>query len=334
MGMNRRKMIVLLLPCFVAAAFALNLLLGPSSVSVSEIISAALKGETTGRAGIILMHIRLPRALGALIAGACLAVSGSILQSVLGSPLASPGVIGVNSGAGLFSLAAMTLFPRAVSAVPYCAFAGAMLTALTVYLISVLTGASRTTLILSGVAISTLLSGAMDGLCVFFPDASSNRTAFSIGGFDGVTMAKISQTVPLVLIGLVLAFLLSRQLTILSMGDETAQGLGVRASKYRLIFLTIAALLSACSVSIAGIIGFVGLIGPHIARILTKGNEKLRIMTSALCGSLLCLVCDLGARLVFAPFELPVGVVMSFIGVPFFLFLLLNQKRRNGRDNA
>ncbi|MDO5298036.1 MAG: iron ABC transporter permease [Clostridia bacterium] len=313
---------------------ALSLLLGASAVTPGELLRAVLAGDFSSRAGVILLHIRLPRLLGALVTGVCLAAAGHILQSVLNNPLASPSIIGINSGAGLFALLAMVLLPQSSCAVPAAAFAGALITALAVYAVSVLAGASKSTLILSGVAISALLSALMDAIVTFCPDAAVSRSSFSIGGFESITLPRIAAVFPFAAAGLLIAVLFSMEMSILSMGDDAARGVGVRTALFRLLFLSAAALLSASAVSLSGLVGFVGLIAPHIARLLAPGDTRLRLPLCALCGALLCVVCDLAARLLFAPYELPVGILLSLLGVPFFLSLLFRQKRRNRHDCA
>lgn len=330
----RRKALFPLLLLLLLPACASSLLLGASGLSARELAGALLARDTASRAYLILVHIRLPRLLGALVSGGCLAASGCILQSVLSNPLASPSVIGVNSGAGLAALLAMLLAPRSFAAVPPAAFAGALGAALLVFAISTLAGASRGTLILSGVAVSTLLSALMDALVVFFPDAAVNRSSFAIGGFEAVTLERLSAVAPMAALGLGLSLLLTPELSILSMGEEPARAVGLRAGLFRLVFLALAALLAACAVSLCGLVSFVGLIAPHTARLLCPRDPRARLPAAALIGALLCTGCDLAARLLFAPYELPVGVLLSLMGVPFFLVLLLSQKRRNRHDLA
>lgn len=332
--MQRGRAAVLLLALSLLVICPLSLTLGASGILPAQMLSALCRMDASSAAFRILVHIRLPRLLGALLTGACLACAGHVLQSVLQNPLASPGIIGVNSGAGLFALIAMAALPGSASAVPVCAFLGALLTALAVYAISALAGASKSTLILSGVAISSLLSALMDAIVTFYPDAAVSRSSFAIGGFESVTLARIGAVCPLAAMGLAGAALLGLELSILSMGDEAARGVGVDTRVFRLLLIACAALLSACAVSLAGLLGFVGLIAPHAARMMAPESPRLRLLLCALCGAALCALCDLAARLIFAPFELPVGILLSMLGVPFFLWLLFAQKRRNRHDCA
>jgi len=276
-------MVILLLPL---AFFSLSL--GASFMPLEELWRAVFQGENESPAYVILLHIRLPRFLGAFLCGVCLAGAGFILQKILNNPLAAPSVIGVNSGAGLAALCAMLFFPGSQGAVPAGAFVGALLSALLVYLISTVAGSSKASIILSGVALSALLGACMDALVTFFPDAALSRSAFSIGGFEKLSLNQIGATLPFMGAGLILPFFFFRELSILSMGDESARSVGLKPGLYRLIFLGAAALLSASAVSLGGLIGFVGLMAPHMARLLLPRHPSFHLPLSLLCGGLLC----------------------------------------------
>lgn len=303
----------------------LSLGLGASFLPLQALLSA----DKASPAYAILFHIRLPRLLGALMTGAALSGAGAVLQKILNNPLAAPSVIGVNSGAGLFSLCAALFFPGIPFLGPACAFAGALLSALLVYFISSFAGSSKTSIILSGVALSALLGACMDALVTFFPEAAFSRSLFSIGGFENLSLSQLSGVLPFWVLGLVLPFVFSRELSMLSLGDEISGSMGLRTGLFRLIFLGAAALLSASAVSLGGLIGFVGLIGPHLARLLLPRHPAFHFPLSLLLGALLCALCDLGARVIFAPYELPVGILLAFLGAPFFLSLLFSKKRRD-----
>jgi iron complex transport system permease protein len=315
-------------------ACAGSLVLGASSVSAGEALRALTGAEVTEKALRIVRYVRLPRLLAAVLAGTSLSLAGLLLQETLMNPLASPGVIGVNAGAGLCALVVMAFFPSGARAVPFAAFFGALAASLAVYFLARRTGASKSSIVLAGVAISSLLAAGMDAIVSVLPDAAGSRSAFAIGGFGRVTMDQLGFALPLCLAGIFAALFFRRELSILSLGDEVARGLGVRVGAYRLVFLTAAALLAGGAVSFSGLLGFVGLIVPHAARALTKGQEESLMPVSLVLGALFCVVCDLAARTIFAPYELPVGVVLSFIGAPFFLSLLLRRKRSNRHDEA
>ena len=315
-----------------AGACLVSLSVGASGLSPGQSLAALLGwgGDTARR---IVLYVRLPRLLAALLAGSALALSGVLLQRVLLNPLAAPSVIGVNAGAGLFALAAMAFFPAQPGLVPLAAFSGALAAALGVYALAQITGASRSAILLAGVAVSNLLGAVMDAIVTLVPDAAVARSAFSIGGFESVTLGHLAFALPLCLTGALLAALLRRESGILALGEETARGLGVRVGAVRLALIAAAALLAGGAVSFAGLLGFVGLITPHAARAMVGGEEGIMPL-SMLLGALLATLCDLAARTLFAPYELPVGVVLAFLGAPFFLYLLFRGKRSNRHDGA
>lgn len=280
----------------------------------------------------IVLFVRLPRVLAAMLAGSALAVSGCLLQTVLDNVIASPGIIGVNAGSGLLALVAAICLPHVWYASPLFAFAGALLTSLLVFGIGWRTGASRLTVILAGVAVSSLVTACSDTLLTLFPNAQISRTAFLIGGLAGVSLTTVRAAAVPALLGLGLALVFSHDLNVLALGDEAAAGLGMKVVRTRLLYLTIAALLAASAVSLAGLLGFVGLIVPHLARFLFGHDNRLLVPASALIGAALLLACDLLARSLFAPFELPVGIVLAFLGAPFFIWLLLHRKRGRLHD--
>ena len=325
---RNRTVLILLLFALVLVSLA-GCCFGASSVSPQEILKATFSGDLSGTAGRILLYVRLPRLMAAILAGSALSAAGLLLQSVLRNPLASPSVIGINAGAGLGALICGVFFPAAAGFIPLAAFLGACAAAFSVYLLARLTGASRSTVILAGVAVNSILGACMDAIVTIVPDAVSNRSAFAIGGFEYATLTRLGFAAPLIGLALLAALLLGRELNLMVLGDEVAAGLGLRVERFRALFLIAAAMLSGAAVSFAGLIGFVGLIAPHMARILCKDDPRLRIPVTIIFGALLCVVCDLIARTAFAPYELPVGIVLSFLGAPFFLALLMGRKRRS-----
>lgn len=321
--MTRGKRALLLLLLLLAVSVGLSLCLGSGGIS----LRAAFSGGTVEMR--ILRYVRLPRMLAAVLAGAALGVAGLLLQTALGNPLAAPSVLGVNAGAGLAVLCCTVLVGSASVWISLSAFLGAGLAVFGVYLLASLTGASKNTIVLAGVAVSGMLSACMDAIVTFVPDAVSNRSSFSIGGFSGVNLTQLEMALPLILVGLLTALLMQREMEVLSLGDEVAHALGMQVGRTRCLLLAAAAMLSGAAVSFSGLLGFVGLIVPHIARLICREETRLRVPVCALLGAVLCLLCDLGARLLFAPYELPVGIVLSFLGTPFFLYLLLTQKKRS-----
>lgn len=305
----------------------LSISMGSSKISLSEIISAVRQGDNTLKNYRIIMFVRIPRTLAALLAGCALSLSGAILQSVLNNSLASPSIIGVNSGAGLFTILIAAFFPASLYLTTVAAFMGAILTVLLVYFIALKTGASRMSVVLSGIAVSSFLGAITDTVLTLKPETVLSRLAFMIGGFSGITIEKIAGASLFIILAFIIALILSYDMNILVLGDESAQSLGLNVSRTRFLFLILAAILAGSAVSFAGLIGFVGLIIPHVSRSLVGFDNRILLPVSALLGSIFTLVCDLLARLLFAPFEIPVGIIMSFLGGPFFIYLLIKGKR-------
>ena len=309
----------------------LSMCLGAVALTPGEVVSALLGGGRDTAAQIV-RYARLPRTCACLLAGAALAVSGAVIQTVLNNPLASPGIIGVNSSAGLAVALACAAFPWAQGFTPFIAFAGALTGALLVLALAQGARAARTTVVLAGVAVSNLFSAGIDAVITLVPDALNGVTDFRVGGFSGVTMARLAPAAGVIAVSLTAALSLSRQMDILSLGGDTARSLGLSVRPVRLALLALAAALAGAAVSFVGLLGFVGLIAPHIARRLAGEDSSARLLlAAALGGAALLTLCDVLARTLFAPYELPVGVVLSLLGGPFFLWLLVRQRHGPGR---
>ena len=320
---NRTYLLPALLP-LLAAVMVASLCMGSAGLSLRELYEGLSDPSST--AYRILLYARLPRMLGGVLAGAALAVSGALLQNVLNNSLAGPNIIGVNAGAGLGTLIVMAVSPFAIHLMPMAAFGGALLTALFIYAVASVTGASRTTLILSGVAISSVLSAASSCIKTFFPELALSYTTFSIGSLANTSLEQVRWAAVYAIPALLLAMILSHDMNILALGEETAASLGLHVRAYRFTLIVLAAVLAGAAVSYGGLIGFVGLLVPHIARILFGGDNRLVVPASALLGAIALLLCDLIGRLLFAPFELHVGIVLSVVGGIYFIFLILHRK--------
>lgn len=321
--------VVLAMVLAAGIAAVLSLCLGAVRLTPEELVRALLEG-TQGVAGRIFWFVRLPRTLAALLTGAALAVSGVVIQTVLHNPLAAPNIIGVNAGAGFAVALAAVFFPGSLGEIPWLSFLGAMGAAAVVLAISRLTGASKITLVLGGVMISSLFNAAIDALLTFQPDALTGYADFRVGSFRDITMARVENVVLPLAVALAGILLAAPALEILSLGDETAASLGLSVRPVRMVLLFLAAVLAGAAVSLAGIIGFVGLIVPHFIRRLTGEKLLPLLLASAFGGAAFVAFCDTAARTLFAPYELPVGVVLSFLGVPVFLWQLLRTRRRRG----
>ena len=315
------------LGALLAAALLLSVGCGSQWYTPARLWQALCAADAADPVWRILCFVRLPRTAAALLAGAALGVAGALIQSVLNNAMASPNVIGVNAGAGLGALLAASLVPGAAALLPGAAFAGALAAALFIWMLAAVAGLSRTTLILAGVTVSSILTACMNTLKLLFPDAAVGSTAFLLGTLSGVTTAQVQRALPWLAAGFVLAALLAADLNVLQLGEDMAAGLGLPVARVRFAALLTAALLAGAAVSFAGLLGFVGLLAPHIARRLVGGDNRRLLPVTALASADLMLLCDVAARVLFAPFELPVGVLLSLVGGPFFLFLLLRRKR-------
>ncbi len=300
----------------------LSLCLGNVHFTPGELFGI-LQGSEGNVNRSILLYARLPRTFASLLAGAALAVSGAVLQNVLANRLASPGVIGVNAGAGLGVTLCGAGGVLSGYAVSLSAFAGSLVSIFLIFLFSRRMNASKTTVILSGVALNSILNAICESVTVLDTDLAMLSIDFRVGGFSAVSFTRLFPAAILISLALSGLFSLCNELDIVTLGDETAQGVGLAVGRYRMIFLVLAALLAGAAVSFSGLLGFVGLIVPHFVRRFT-GNESGRLLPMcALSGAAFVTFCDLVARLLFLPYELPVGILMSVVGGPVFLILLV-----------
>ena len=311
------------------AAIVISLLVGSVNMPPGQVFDALMGRDRESTMSRIILYSRLPRTCAAFLAGAALAVAGVVIQTVLNNPLASPSIIGVNSSAGFAVAFVCAFWPAAQRYTPFIAFFGALAGVLLVMALSQSTVAARITVVLAGVAISNLFSAGIDAVVTLVPDALNSVSDFRIGGFTGVTMSQLGPAAAIIAISLIIVFSLAHQLDILALGTDTAKSLGLAVGRMRIVFLVLAAALAGAAVSFCGLIGFVGLIVPHAMRRIVGEDNGILLVASAMGGSFFVLICDLIARVLFAPFEIPVGIVLSFAGAPFFLWLLF--KQRGGR---
>lgn len=311
---------------FLILSFLLNMCLGSAGLSLGELWTAIVEGADSGVAGRIFWYARLPRTAAAMLAGAALAVSGAVIQGVLTNKLASPGIIGVNAGAGLAVTVCCAFGAFSGWVIAGAAFGGAIAAVLLVAIAAERIGASRTTVILGGVAVNSCLNAASEAIAILVPDAGMQAADFRIGGFSSVAYTRLLPAGVLIVAGLIILFTLCNELDVLSLGEDTAQGLGMPVKRMRTIFLGLAALLAGAAVSFSGLLGFVGLIVPHFARKLVTDESGKLLPFCALCGAGFVAFCDLLARTLFSPYQIPVGILMAFIGGPFFIFLLISKK--------
>lgn len=332
--MNKRnKQFVFFLSAVICILAALaSLCLGAADLSFGQIWSAVCNGADSGFQGYIFWYVRLPRTMACLLAGAGFAVSGAVIQGVLANQLASPGIIGVNAGAGMAVTICCAFGAVSGWVIAGASFAGALFAVLLVALTAQKINASRTTVILGGVAVNSFFTAVSEAVTTLFPEAGVLSSDFRVGGFSSVSHLRLIPAGILIAIALLCVFSLCNELDLMNLGEETAQGLGLSVKKMRSLFLGLAALLAGASVSFAGILGFVGLIVPHIMRRFVGSESRYLLPLCALGGAAFVTICDVIARVAFQPYEVPVGILMSFIGGPFFIWLLL--KRKGGHSHG
>lgn len=319
---------ILLFGLLITASF-LSVMLGSVYINPADILKCFFTPDKTSVTYILIMNIRLPRMLGAIIAGMGLSVAGVILQGVMNNALASPNTIGVNSGAGFFVMLAMMLFPHSGYATSIASFVGALLTTLAIYALAYMADSSRTTIILAGITVSSFLNAGINTIKLINTDITLNITSFLMGTLSGLTFNKIALPAIGIIAAVLVSFILAKPLNILSLGDDYARSLGLNVPLTRFFLLVLSSIMAGLVVSFAGLLSFIGLIVPHICRTLFESDARYLLPTSALLGASFVLICDIIGRLIAAPYELPAGIIMAFIGGPFFMYLLL--KKKGGR---
>lgn len=294
--------------------------------------AAPAEGAVSATGRDIILNIRLPRVLLAALVGASLAVAGATLQGLFRNPLVDPYIIGVSSGAALGAAVAivsgLALGIAGFGAVPVLAFAGGLLTIVLVYHLSRQGNTIPVmTMLLAGIAVGAFLS-ALVSLLIFFSGERLHQVVFWImGGLGGARWSYLEVMLPYVLLGCGCIYFFSRELNAMLLGEDTAHTLGIDPEKIKKLFLIAASLLVAAAVSTSGVIGFVGLVVPHIVRLLAGPDHRFLLPAAALCGAIMLVAADTLARTIIAPAELPVGIITALLGAPFFLFLLRKRKK-------
>lgn len=306
-------------------ALLLGFSTGSTALSMKELFSAIFSADRTSPEARIFWYVRFPRTLASLLAGGALALSGAILQKVLANRLASPSIIGVNSGAGLFVVIASAFGIFGGWRLSLFAFLGAGAAVLLVAAMSYRFGASRGSVILMGVALNAFFGAISDAVISVSPNAAISNGDFKIGDFSSVSYEKLIPASVIILISFAAVLLLSNELDVLSLGDDSAKALGLNATLMRTVFLLLAALLAGSAVSIAGLLSFVGLLVPHAVRKLL-GSSEHSLPLVFIFGAGFVSLCDTLSRVIFAPYEIPVGIVMAFIGAPSFILILVKSK--------
>ncbi|WP_415578640.1 FecCD family ABC transporter permease [Hathewaya histolytica] len=317
--------IIVLCIIVLAILSILTIGIGSADISIGNIIDIFLgKGDEINAS--IVMDMRLPRIILAIFVGASLSISGVLLQAVMGNPLADPGITGVSSGASLAAILVMIYFPHLYRILPLVAFFGAILACVMVFALSWDNGLNSLRIILAGVAVNAIFLGATSLMSILNSDKIQGVLLWINGSLAYRGWREVKYIVPYTLIGIILSFLCIKGANILALGDDVATNLGLNVNRTRIFISLVAVFLAGISTSVVGIIGFIGLIVPHICRLIIGSDHKFLIPMSSVVGAILLLLTDTIARFIARPIELPVGVIMSMVGGPFFLFLLRRRK--------
>lgn len=324
-----RMATLLVLFCLLVVTAMSATAIGTVTMPFSRIAAAIFQFDGS-RDHLLIMTIRLPRVIAAVLAGGALAVAGAIMQAVTNNPLASPDLVGINAGAAFAVVTVMTLFGEGVGDIyVWFSFVGAATAAVVVYALGSLgsVGHSPLGLVLAGVIVGTFLTSLTTAILIFDQSTLDAVRLWTAGSVTGRTMAQARTVAPFILVGLVAALLLGRHLTTLSLGADASRSLGQNPVVWRGASVAIVILLAGGAVALAGPIGFVGLVVPHIVRMCIGVDYRWVIPFAALGGALLVVIADMIGRLVFGSQSFPVGVTIALVGAPFFLHLARTRLR-------
>lgn len=314
-----------ILGVLLAALVFASINIGSLQVSFGELMRGLFVERIENVAAIY--DLRFPRIVISLFAGAAVAVAGVLFQAVLKNPLADPGIIGISSGASFAAVLVTAFLPALYFFTPLFAFGGGVLAFFLVYSLSWKGGLSPLRIILTGVAVSAMFSGLSDALNSMTGGSSSGVASIVEGNITQKTWEDVQTLLPYVIVGLVLAVLFSKMCNLMTLEDKTARGLGVNVNLVRILISLVAVLLASISTAVAGAVSFLGLIVPHIGRILVGSDHRALVPFSMLAGAFTFLLADTIGRTVAAPYEVSASIIMSVIGGPFFIILLRRSKK-------
>ncbi|MEO1340974.1 MAG: iron ABC transporter permease [Cyanobacteria bacterium J06635_13] len=327
---RRVPVILLVLSLVTLMAMVLSVGYGEYPISPVDVVKTLLSIPTAnGDYAFIINTLRLPRTIVAFLVGVGLAIAGTITQGITRNPLAAPEIIGVNAGATLAAVGLIILLPNApVSLLPFAAFGGALAIAILIYLLAWQGGSSPVRLILVGIGFS-LIATALTDIMITFGEINtvSQALVWLAGSVYGRSWSQVMALLPWIVIFGLMALLLTRELNTLNLGDEVARGLGSRVEWQRGLLLLTGVALAGASVATAGAVGFVGLMSPHLGRQLVGASHEGLLPVSAMMGGMLVVIADLLSRVLFAPLELPCGIITAAIGAPYFVYLLVSQRK-------
>jgi len=339
---SRWKLIIVSLTVVLILTVVLSLNIGFSQIPIVTVLKILAKrlpftGSLVDFSGVskaeetIIIQIRMPRIIAGTLVGAALAAAGVVYQGIFRNPMADPYVIGVSAGAAVGAALAIVLGVGftilGISTVPVSAFVGSLIAVFFVYNVSrVGSKVPVTTLLLSGIAVSIFLSAIVTVLKVIAGEKLHALMFWLMGNFSYTEWKDVWAVLPLICIGTVVIYFYARDLNILVLGEETSQHLGVEVEKVKRILLILSSLITAAAVSISGLIGFIGLIIPHLTRSLIGPDHRILLPTSTIVGAFFLVICDAVARVILSPVELPVGVITALSGGPFFIYLLRKKR--------
>jgi len=305
------------------AIFIYAMVCGAADTSIKD-LWLALTSHSMDEKVSLIREIRFPREIGAIFVGAALAISGAIMQGVTRNPLADPGLLGLTAGANAVLALTLALVPSAnYFLIMVACFIGAALGAIMVFGISSLKkgGFSPFRIVMSGAAVSAFLYAVAEGISIYFK-ISKDVSMWTAGGLIGTSWSQLKVIVPFILIGIFISIILSRQLTILSLSEEVAVGLGQKTTQIKIILFIVIILLAGASVALVGNMTFIGLMIPHIVRAIVGTDYRFIIPMSAIVGASFMLIADTLGRTINSPYETPVAAIVAMIGLPFFLFII------------
>lgn len=320
--MKKSKILLIILSLvLLIASILLSLKLGSIDITFKELITGLFSGSNESNIGII-KDLRVPRVIAGVLVGANLAIAGVLLQSVIRNPLADPYITGISSGACMVTVFLMVCVPSVTTLRPLFGFLGGLVCCSIIYFMSYKKGLSPIRIVLAGAACNALLTGLSSMITISSGLGASNIQKWMMGSLATVTWSNVYILICYSIIGIVGAMLLSKICNILVLGNKNTKSLGFNAELYMCIVTVVAVFLASVSTSIAGLVSFVGLVVPHICRMIIGSNHKLLIPFSGIVGGVLVLLCDTVGRMAMKPYEIPVGIVTCIVGAPFFLYLL------------
>lgn len=324
----KKSIVFLVLAVLLAGLFLLAVNVGSIRVSPAQLFSGIFLQYDEQVA--IIWDLRFPRILIAVLSGAAMAVSGALFQAVMKNPLADPGIIGISAGASFTALVVILFFPALFFLSPVFAFAGGLFSFVLIYSLVWRTELNPLRLILVGVAVNAVFSGLIQALNYLSPGSQTVAAAIVNASISMKTWEDVNMLAAYALLGLLSSLFVTKQCNLLLLEDLTVRNLGVNVTRLRVLVSTVAVLLASITTAVAGVIGFVGLIGPHLARLFVGSDHKVLIPFSMLLGSFIVLLADTVGRTILYPHEIPASVVMAVTGGPFFIFLLLRSGKPYG----